>query len=131
MQKQTVAASATTDGTTKSTTTWFYVTPKLADSTTGFRTRVNDTTVVAGQVVKVGTYAKDTSGNPVAGLLVTWTFDYNGKKIVATGYTDSNGRAGTERTIVTATTRTQIHVQALTSVYSTNRYSNAYFKRVD
>lgn len=129
--KQYLTVTATTDGTTRTKKPWFQVTSRLADSTTGFRTRVSDSTVKAGQTITVASYVHDTNGRPVQGLLISWTFDYNGRTITASGYTDSNGRAATKRTIATATTRARIYVTAHTSAYSINRYSHTSFKRTD
>src|SRR4029079_12307464 len=47
MAHQTVSATVTTNLTSFTKTTWWYRTPKLADSTAGILTTVNDKTVVA------------------------------------------------------------------------------------
>jgi hypothetical protein len=131
MQKRTVAVSATTDGKTVSATTWFYTTKKLAGSTAGLRSRVNDRTVVAGQKVIVATWAVDTGGRPIAGLRIEWRWDYNGRIITTSGYTDANGRAATSRIISKNTTFKRVYVKAVTTAYSIWRGAGTYFQRVD
>ncbi len=131
MTKQTVTLKVTTDQTTVTKTTWFHQTKKLADGTAGFKTTVNDRTVKAGQKVTVTSTVKSTTGSPVAGLYVVWTWTMGSTVVTTTGYTDSSGVAKSSYTILSSTTRSQIHVHAGTSAYSINRNSNTYFQRTD
>jgi hypothetical protein len=131
MAKQTVTLKVTTDQTTVSKSTWFFETKKLADGTTGFRTTVNDRTVKAGQTVTVTSTVKSTTGSPVKGLYVKWTWTMGSVVHTSSGYTDSNGVAKSSYTILSSTTKSQIHVHAGTSAYSINRNSNTYFQRTD
>ena len=131
MAKQTVTLKVTTDQTTLTKSTWFYQTKRLADGSTGFRTTVNDRTVQAGQKVTVTSTVRTTTGSPIAGLYIKWTWTMGSVVITTTGYTDSTGVARSSYTILSTTTRSEIHVHAGTSAYSINRNSNTYFQRTD
>ena len=131
MAKQTVTLKVTTDQTTVTKTTWFFQTKRLADGSTGFKTTVNDRTVKAGQTVTVTSTVRTTTGAPVAGLYVKWTWTMGSLVRTSTGYTDANGVAKSSYTILSTTTRSEIHVHAGTSAYSINRNSNTYFQRTD
>ena len=131
MVKQTVTLKVTTDQTTVSKSTWFFETKKLADGTAGFKTTVNDRTVKAGQTVTVTSTVRTTTGAPVKGLFVKWTWTMGSLVRTSSGYTDSNGVAKSSYTILSTTTKSQIHVHAGTSAYSINRNSNTYFQRTD
>ena len=131
MAKQTVTLKVTTDQTTVSKSTWFFETKKLADGTTGFKTTVNDRTVKAGQTVTVTSTVRSTTGSPVAGLYVKWTWTMGSVVHTSSGYTNSDGVAKSSYTILSTTTRSEIHVHAGTSAYSINRNSNTYFQRTD
>ena len=133
MTKRIVSASATatTAAATKTATTWFQATPRLAAGSAGYRTVVSDVTVVAGQTVVVTSVARDTAGRPVEGLLVTWSWKYGTRTITTTGFTDANGRARSSRLIRSTTTTTTVTVTAHTQAASSNRYSSTSFRRVD
>ncbi len=131
MAHQTVTATVTTDQTTRTKTTWWYRTLKLADGTAGFVTSVNDKTVVAGQTVTVTTTAKSTTGSPIVGLLVTWTWYMGSTTVTTTGYTDSAGKARSSKLITSTTTRSTMTVTGRTSAYSINRSASTTFARVD
>ena len=131
MAKQTVTLKVTTDQTTVSKSTWFFQTKRLADGSTGFKTTVNDRTVKAGQTVTVTSTVRTTTGAPVQGLYVKWTWTMGSVVHTSTGYTDANGVAKSSYTILSTTTRSEIHVHAGTSAYSINRNSNTYFQRTD
>ncbi len=127
--RQDVPVRVMENGTTTTRTPWFIPSPKLGDGSAGFKTAISDSTPSVGQKIKVTTLARNTSGQPVPGLLVTWTWNYNGKIIKTTGITNSVGRAYSYRTIVSTTTRTTVKITAHTQSYSSNRYSYTSFKR--
>lgn len=131
MAHQTVTATVTTDQTTRTKTTWWYRTLRLADGTAGFVTSVNDKTVVAGQTITVTTTAKSTTGSPIVGLLVTWTWYMGATTVTTTGYTDSTGKARSSKVIASTTTHSTMTVTARTSAYSINRSASTTFYRVD
>jgi hypothetical protein len=131
MVKQTASATVTTDQTSITKTAWFYQTKKLADSSAGLVTTFNDRTVVAGQTITATTKARDTSGNPVAGLYIEWTWDLSGTTKTASGYTDASGNARTTFTVTSSTSRSTLYLKAKTSAYSLNRSWTASFYRVD
>ena len=132
MRQRTVKVAATANLVTTRVSRWFYVTRRLEARTAGFRTRVSDDTVVAGQKATVVTRAEDTHGRPVSRLLVSWTWTAGGTTIARTsGYTDAEGRARSTLPITADTTRGTITVTARTSAASINRSASDTLKRVD
>ena len=132
MRQRTVKVAATANLGTTRVSRWFYVTRRLEARTAGFRTRVSDDTVVAGQTARVVTRATDTRGRPVSRLLVSWTWTAGGRTIATTsGYTDAEGRARSTLPIKAGTTRSTITVTARTSAASITRSASDTLKRVD
>jgi hypothetical protein len=125
-----IVASVTVRGVTTSAHAQWAITPRLPSGNAGFKTVVNDSSVVPGQTVKVTTIARNSSGHGVPNLLITWVWDFNGHKVRTHGITDANGRASSTRLITTATTKTRVYVTAKTQSGSANRSSQASFKRV-
>ena len=104
--------------------------PRLDSGGSGFKTIVNDATVIPGQTVTVTSITRDGGGHPVPNLLVTWVWDLGDTKMRATAYTNDNGRATSSLTITAGMTR-QIEVAAGTQSGSTNRSSSMVIRRVD
>ena len=125
-----VTATTTVRGVVTTATGWWAITPALRSGAKGFRTVVNDKTVVAGQVVTVTSVAHDTKGRPIPNLLVAWTWNFNGKKVHTRAVTDARGRASSSQLITTSTTMKTITVTAHTQAASHNRYVYVSFKRV-
>ena len=127
-----VKVAATANLVTTRVSRWFYVTRRLEARSAGFRTRVSDDTVVAGQAANVVTRATDTHGRPVSRLLVSWTWTAGGKTIGRTSaYTDAEGRARSTLPITADTPRGTITVTARTSAASINRSASDTLSRVD
>ena len=131
MVHNTVVATATTDQTTVTKSTWWYRTRRLADGSAGFSTTLNDRTVHAGQTITVTTTAKTSTGTPIVGLLVTWTWDLHGTTIKTSAYTDSTGKARSTFTVKSTTSRATLYVTARTTAYSINRSAKTSFYRTD
>ncbi|HSK93129.1 MAG TPA: S-layer homology domain-containing protein [Candidatus Angelobacter sp.] len=129
MEKRTVTARATTDGTTVTGSTWFVTSPTLAAGLDGFRTSISNARPVAGETVTVSSVVRDTSGRPVKGLEVDWTWDYGHTKIVTRALTDANGVARSSRLVTSTTTFSTVKIAAHTVSASKNRYSNTSFTR--
>ena len=125
-----VSSTATTPAATKTASTWFMVTPRLADGSTGFRTVVREGTLKAGETAVVTTVAQDTAGHRVTGLLVTWTWKIGTKTITTTGFTNEYGRARTTLLITSSMPTSLITVTAHTQAASHNRYSYASLRRI-
>ncbi len=106
------------------------ISPRLATGSAGFKTTVNDATVVAGQSVTAKSTARDANGNPVPNLLVTFTWDVGGSTIRTQDYTNDNGRATSTRTI-TSGMANEIVINADTQAGSTNRSYSVTVRRVD
>ena len=104
--------------------------PRLATGTAGFKTVVNDATVVAGQVVTVKSIARDKDGDPVPNLLVTWVWDLGSTTVKTQGYTNNDGRATSSKTI-TAGMANDIVITGQTQAGSTNRSDSTTVHRVD
>ena len=127
--RRAVGASVTVNGVTTSRAPWFIPSPRLGDGTAGFKTVVNDTTPSAGQTVTVTSLARDTRGVGVPGLLVTWTWDYDGTIVTTSGITGSTGRATSSRLIRSTTTRATVVITGRVQSYSINRSASASFRR--
>lgn len=106
------------------------ISPRLASGNAGFKTVVNDSTVIAGQVVTVTSIARDAHGDPVPNLLVTWVWDVGATTLKTQGYTNGNGRASSSKTI-TAGMANDIVITGKTQAGSTNRSDATTVHRVD
>jgi hypothetical protein len=131
MAHQTVTVTVKTNAKVVTKSTWWYRTKRLADSTTGYSTSISDSTVVNGQTVTLTTTAISTSGTPIAGLLITYSWYVGATTITTTAYTDSTGKAKSSYKVLSTTTHSTITVTARTSAYSINRSSSKTFHRVD
>jgi hypothetical protein len=131
LQLRPVRAVATVRGDTVVGRNGWTISPRLADGRAGFRTVVSDATVVAGQVVKVTSTARDANGRGIPDLLVTWTWDDDGTKVRTNAYTDDRGKASSSRIVDASTTRTKVIVTAATQSGSVNRSSSTSFRRTD
>ena len=113
----------------KTATTWFTTSRKLAASTAGFKTAVNDRTVYPGETVRIGSLARDTSGRGVPNLRVSWTLTFaNGKVIKASGYTNAQGRVLTTLPITSNSPKGLVRIVAHTQSASVNRTSTSSFR---
>jgi hypothetical protein len=127
--RQTVPVAVRENGKETRRSTWFIPSPRLADGTAGFKTAISDSTPSVGQTIKVTSFARDRSGRPVPGLLVTWTWDFAGTIVKTSGITNAKGRAYSYRTITSSTTRTTVKIKAHVQSYSLNRYAWTSFRR--
>ena len=132
MLQRTVKVAATANLVTTRVSRWFYVTRRLEARSAGFRTRVSDDTVVAGQTASVVTRATDTQGRPVSRLLVSWTWTSAARPSAGRAATPTprDGRARRCRSRPTRRAGT-ITVTARTSAASINRSASDTLKRVD
>ncbi len=108
---------------------WFIPSPKLADGRAGFKTVINDATPDVGQTIKVISLARDTSGRPVRGLLVTWTWDLGATSVRTSAVTNAEGRAYSYRRITSSITSGTVAITARVQSYSRNRASYTSFNR--
>ncbi len=122
--------TATLPDATRTASTWFQATPRLASGTAGLKTVIRDATLKPGQQALVTTLARDTAGRPVPGLPVTWTWKYGSKTIVTKGITGADGKARTSRTVYSTTTTKTITVTAHVQAASSNRYASTSFRRI-
>jgi hypothetical protein len=125
MAKRTVTARATTDGATVTGSAWFVTSPPWGT----FTASINDPRPVAGETVTVTSVAKDSSGRPLAGLKVDWTWNYGSSTIRTSAYTDSQGVARSSRAVTTGTTFNTVTVEAHAIAASSNRYRTVSFQR--
>ncbi len=128
--KRDVKVTVTTNDVTKTATPWFMATRKLASGTAGFKTWVMDSTVKAGQTVKIISRTRDTSGRPVAKLKVTWTWTFNDGSVKTTvGTTNSKGKARTTMLITSGTPKGTVKITARTQSARVHRTSYTTFRR--
>jgi hypothetical protein len=124
-----VGVTVKTGEVVKTASTWFTTSRKLAASTAGYKTAVNDRTVYPGESVRIGSLARDTSGRGVPNLKVNWTLTYeNGKVVTGSGYTNVQGRAFMSLPITDATPKGLVRVVARTQSASVNRTSTSSFR---
>jgi hypothetical protein len=130
VRRDVVVTVKTGDAVTTSTT-WFMTSRSLASRSAGFKSWVNDTTVYPGQIVRVGSIARDRLGRPVPNLKITWTWTLgNGHVVKTSGYTDALGKAYTTMTITDDTPRGLIQVVAHVQSGSVNRTSGTTLRRL-
>jgi hypothetical protein len=129
-QRLDVKATAAVRDQVATANAWWALTRALGSGASGFRTKISDQRVVAGQTVTVTSIARDGKGRPMRNLLVTWTWNYDGTKVTTKAITDANGRASSTQQITSSTTRNRVRVTAHTQAASHNRYVYVYFKRV-
>lgn len=129
LRRQDVPIVATVNGKSTTRNRWFIPSPKLADGRAGFKTAVNDATPDVGQTIRVTSLARDTSGRPVPGLLVTWTWDLGSTSVRTSAITNSYGRAYSYRKITSSMTSGTVTITARVQSYSVNRSSSTSFNR--
>ena len=131
MARMDVTGRVKTDKTSVTDADWYYRTEMLADGSAGFWTEVRDRSAAQGQIVIVRTYARTPEGQPIAGLMIDWTWMLPDAPMVTTAYTNDQGEATTSIAITDDTTDVQVDVYAHTSAYSVNRKSKTWFELVD
>jgi hypothetical protein len=122
-----VSGQVTTDRTQVTAGSWYYRTEPLADGAVGFSTQVRASRHSWGREVVVTTSAMSDTGQPIAGLLVDWTWTVADTPVVRTGYTNAAGLATTKITLPYNSTA-QFYVYAHTSAYSVDRRSKAWYQ---
>jgi hypothetical protein len=125
-----VVATAEVRGVETVTRSGWTLSPRLGAGNPGFKTIVDDATVVPGQLVTATSIARDANGNPVPNLLVTFVWDIGATSVKTLGYTNANGRARSSLTINAGMAR-EIVVTAKTQAGSTNRSDPKTIRRVD
>ena len=129
LKRQDVPVVAIVNGATIGRSRWFIPSPKLDIGRAGFKTVVNDATPNVGQTIRVTALARDTSGRPVAGLQVTWTWDLGRTTVRTTGITNAYGKAYSTRLITSRLTSGTVSIKAHVQAYSLNRYAYTSFNR--
>ena len=129
MATRTASLRSKTNGYTASTTTWWKTSPVLATGLDGFRTTNNNRYPDPGEYVTVTSTVRDAAGRPVAGLPVTWTWDYAGTVVTTSATTNSSGVATSKRLVHSTTTRSRVTVAATVQSGSQNRNSSTWFDR--
>jgi len=129
LRRQDVPVLAIVNGATLRRSRWFIPSPKLDIGRAGFRTAVNDATPNVGQTIRVTALARDTSGRPVAGLQVTWTWDLGRTTVRTSGITNASGKAYSTRLITSRLTSGTVSIKAHVQAYSLNRYAYTSFNR--
>ena len=129
-QRRTIVVTVTTGDVTKTPTTWFIPTHRLASGKAGFSSHVNDGTVKPGQTIRVASVARDTKGHPVANLVVHWTWTFsNGRVVKTTATTNALGKAVSWLPVTTSMPKGLVHITAHVQSGSSNRTSTTSFRR--
>ena len=129
MVRRVAGLRSTTNGVTAATATWWATSPVLATGLDGFRTTNNNRYPDPGGSVTVTSTVRDTAGRPVAGLPVTWTWDYAGTPVTTSALTNSSGVATSTRQVSSTTTRARVTIAARVQSGSQNRNSSTWFDR--
>jgi hypothetical protein len=129
LRRQDVPVVAIVNGATLTRSRWFIPSPKLEVGRAGFRTAVNDATPDVGQTIRVTALAVDTSGRPVPGVQVVWTWDLGRTTARTSGITNANGKAYSTRLITSSLTSGTVSIKAHVQSYSLNRYAYTSFNR--
>ncbi|MEP6638492.1 MAG: hypothetical protein ABJC39_04015 [Chloroflexota bacterium] len=129
LRRQDVPLVAIVNGATLTRSRWFIPSPKLDVGRAGFKTAVNHATPNVGQTIRVTALARDTSGRPVPGLLVTWTWDIGRRTVRTSGITNAYGKAYSYRLITSSLTSGTVSIKAHVQSYSLDRYSYTSFNR--
>lgn len=129
MARRTAGLRSSTNGVTATTSTWWATSPVLATGLAGFATTNNNRYPDPGEYVTVTSTVRDTAGRPVAGLPVTWTWDYAGTLVTTSATTNSAGVASSRRQVTSTTTRARVVVSAKVQSGSQNRNSSTWFDR--
>jgi hypothetical protein len=124
-----VVVTVKTGDVVKTSTPWFMTSRRLASRSAGFKSWVNDKTVYPGQIVRVGSIARDTLGRPVPNLKITWTWTLgNGQVVTTSGYTDALGKALTAMPITDETPMGKVKVVSRVQSGSVSRTSSTTFR---
>ena len=127
MQGYTVKLSSSSGGASIADSTWFMVTPPLADGADGIKTSVSDHTPNQNTVVKVSTVVHDTDGHAVAGLPCTFSWAFKHGTVSYTTVTGPGGVATMSKNIGRATQGYRVFVRAQVISDSTHRSSTSSF----
>lgn len=129
LRRQDVPIVATVNSATVTRNRWFIPSPKLGDGRSGFKTVVDDATPKVGQTIRVTSLARDTSGQPVQGLLVTWTWDLGSRTERTSAITNARGKAYAYLRITSSLPSGPVKIKAHVQAYGRNRYASATFDR--
>ena len=129
-KRRDVVVTVTTGDVTRTPTTWFMATYKLATGKAGFSSHVNDGTVRPGQTIRVASVAHDTKGRPVANLVVHWSWTFsNGRVITTTANTNALGKAVSSMPVTTSMRKGLVRITAHVQSGGINRTSTTSFRR--
>ena len=91
---------------------WYKPTKVLGDGLSGLRGWVSNSRPKQDTNVTAYVVAKDTSGNPVAGIPVTFSWSLDGYTTKYVDFTDSNGNASCTRNMGRTAVGTKVHFSA-------------------
>jgi hypothetical protein len=102
MQTKYFTAYVPGSGESTETSAWYRPTKVLADGHAGFKAWVSEYMPSQGSALTASALARDTSGNPVPGLNVIFSWSVDGYTERTVAQTDANGVARCTRTITNA-----------------------------
>jgi hypothetical protein len=123
MQKRTVTATTVQSGQEATSSTWYTPTPVLAYSTLGMKSGVSNTSPKRYATVKSWTRVRDTAGNPVVGLPVTFSWHFKSTTYRVTSLTNASGYAYASKYIGNSATGYRVYVR--TRAYSGRQTRNS------
>ncbi len=107
-----VVAVAEAGGKSATSTTTFTPRVSIGSGTGGLKTSVSNSHPAQGSVVAVTAIVRDTSGNPMAGLKVTFSWKFRTKTVTVDAVTDSTGVARCSRNIYASSRGFRVIVSA-------------------
>jgi len=128
MQERKVLSRSFTSGVTLNDSTSYFPSPKLAGGTKGVKTTLSNRTPKRGTVVRAKTRFRSTSGKPVKGLKVTftWSFKSGTKKTYAV--TNASGNAYSSLNIGKAKKGYAVRVRGRATSGGSTRSSSTTFR---
>lgn len=114
MRTQTVQSRSFTSGTTLNDASWYVPSPKLGSGKKGIKTTLSNRKPKRNTVVKAKTKCRTSSGKPVKGLLVKFTWSFKSGTKTTYAYTNANGNAYSSLNIGNAKKGRAVRVRAVT-----------------
>lgn len=93
MKKRGVESRSVTNNVATVDSDWYMPSPKLAAGKKGVKTTLSTRTPKQGKVVRAKTKFKSTSGKPIKGLRVTFTWEFKSGTKTTYAYTNASGNA--------------------------------------
>ncbi len=127
MRRRTMTARSHASGGVATSATWYMPTPVLATAKAGVKTTIPNNRPKRNTRVKAYTRFRDTKGNAVAGLPVTFKWYFKSNTVTTKTVTNSKGYAYTSMNIGSAAKGHRVYVKGMTYSGRYSRSSRASF----